>query len=124
MNNLEEKEKKLNGLIDRLSNLSHSYSQSSYDAENIKTKRNQLEKLVSRTANNVFLPLTVGGGISSIDSIQNMLVSGADRIFARENTITGSVGVLLQWARIDQGLEKLGIEMKKGGMHRERENGW
>ncbi len=38
---------------------------------------------------------------------------GADRIFARENTITGSVGVLLQWARIDQGLEKLGIEMKE-----------
>ncbi len=44
--------------------------------------RNQLEKLVSRTANNVFLPLTVGGGISSIDGIQNMLASGADRIFA------------------------------------------
>ena len=38
---------------------------------------------------------------------------GADRIFARENTITGSVGVLLQWARIDQGLEKIGIEMKE-----------
>ena len=44
--------------------------------------RNQLEKLVSRTANNVFLPLTVGGGISSIDGIRNMLASGADRIFA------------------------------------------
>tara|TARA_Y100000591_G_C21852896_1_gene712853 strand:- start:4519 stop:5457 length:939 start_codon:yes stop_codon:yes gene_type:complete len=38
---------------------------------------------------------------------------GADRIFARENTITGSVGVLLQWARVDQGLEKLGVEMKE-----------
>ena len=38
---------------------------------------------------------------------------GADRIFARENTITGSVGVLLQWVRIDRGLEKLGIEMKE-----------
>ena len=41
MNNLEEKEKKLNGLIDRLSSLSHSYSQSSYDTETIKTKKNQ-----------------------------------------------------------------------------------
>ena len=38
---------------------------------------------------------------------------GADRIFARENTITGSVGVLLQWARIDQGLEKLGVEVNE-----------
>ena len=43
MNNLEEKEKKLNGLINRLNNLSHSYSQSSYDTEKIKTERNQLE---------------------------------------------------------------------------------
>jgi protease-4 len=42
-----------------------------------------------------------------------LLSIGADRIFARENTITGSVGVLLQWARIDQGLEKLGVEMKE-----------
>ena len=43
MNNLEEKEKKLNRLIDRLSNLSHSYSQSSYDTEKIENERNQLE---------------------------------------------------------------------------------
>ena len=44
--------------------------------------RNQLKELVSRTANDIFLPLTVGGGISSIETIQDMLNSGADRIFA------------------------------------------
>ena len=43
MNNLEEKEKKLNGLIDRLSNLSYSYSQSPYDSDKIQAERNQLE---------------------------------------------------------------------------------
>ena len=42
-----------------------------------------------------------------------LLSVGAERIFARENTITGSVGVLLQWARIDEGLEKLGVEMNE-----------
>ena len=44
--------------------------------------RNQLKELVSRTANNIFLPITVGGGISSIDSVQSILASGADRVFA------------------------------------------
>jgi protease IV len=36
---------------------------------------------------------------------------GADYIVARGNTITGSIGVLLQWVRIDEGLKKLGIEV-------------
>jgi len=44
--------------------------------------KNQLKELVSRTANDIFLPLTVGGGISSIESIKAMLSSGADRVFA------------------------------------------
>jgi len=35
----------------------------------------------------------------------------ADYIVARGNTITGSIGVLLQWVRIDEGLKKLGIEV-------------
>jgi len=44
--------------------------------------KNQLKELVSRTANDIFLPLTVGGGISSIESIKAILSSGADRVFA------------------------------------------
>ena len=43
MSNLENKEKNLNKLIDKLSNISISYSQSTYDSENIKTEKNQLE---------------------------------------------------------------------------------
>jgi|TARA_B110000444_G_scaffold237977_1_gene251149 peptidoglycan hydrolase CwlO-like protein len=43
MSNLENKEKNLNKLIDKLSNISTSYSQSTYDSENIKTEKNQLE---------------------------------------------------------------------------------
>lgn len=44
--------------------------------------RNQLNELVSRTASDIFLPLTVGGGISTVDNIKSMLSSGADRVFA------------------------------------------
>ena len=43
MNNFENKEKNLNKLIDKLGNLTTSYSQSSYDAGNIQTEKNQLE---------------------------------------------------------------------------------
>ena len=43
MSNFENKEKNLNNLIDKLSNLSLSYSQSSYDTQKIITEKNQLE---------------------------------------------------------------------------------
>tara|TARA_B110001452_G_scaffold266324_1_gene272897 strand:+ start:979 stop:1809 length:831 start_codon:yes stop_codon:yes gene_type:complete len=44
--------------------------------------RNQLSDLIKRTAEDVFLPLTVGGGIKTIDDIDVALKSGADRIFS------------------------------------------
>ena len=43
MNNFKNKEKNLNKLIDKLGNLTLSYSQSSYETEKIKTEKNQLE---------------------------------------------------------------------------------
>ncbi|MEL0231566.1 MAG: signal peptide peptidase SppA [Hyphomicrobiales bacterium] len=42
-----------------------------------------------------------------------LLSLGGDVIFSRENTITGSIGVLLQWARVDEALLKLGIEINE-----------
>ncbi|MDO9381360.1 MAG: signal peptide peptidase SppA [Hyphomicrobiaceae bacterium] len=36
---------------------------------------------------------------------------GTDYIVARGNTVTGSVGVLVQWPEVDQMLEKLGVKM-------------
>lgn len=36
---------------------------------------------------------------------------GTDYIVARGNTITGSVGVLVQWPEVDQMLDKLGVKM-------------
>ena len=42
--------------------------------------RNNLEEIVRRTAENVFIPITVGGGIRTIDDIRRLLRAGADKI--------------------------------------------
>lgn len=44
---------------------------------------------------------------------------GADHIVSRENTITGSVGVLIQWPEVSQLLDKIGVkvnEIKSGDL--------
>ena len=42
--------------------------------------RNTMISIVKKTAEEVFIPLTVGGGISSIDNIKSLLKAGADKI--------------------------------------------
>ena len=42
--------------------------------------RISLHDLVEKTANNVFIPITVGGGIRSTDNVKDLLRSGADKI--------------------------------------------
>lgn len=42
--------------------------------------RNNLSELVSKTASDVFIPLTVGGGIRTVENVKELLKSGADKI--------------------------------------------
>ncbi|MEO6607177.1 MAG: imidazole glycerol phosphate synthase subunit HisF [Aestuariivirga sp.] len=42
--------------------------------------RGQLLDVVKRTAEACFMPLTVGGGVRSLDDIRNLLLSGADKV--------------------------------------------
>jgi cyclase len=42
--------------------------------------RETILDVVYRTAEQVFIPLTVGGGVSSIDDIKNLLLAGADKV--------------------------------------------
>ncbi|MEZ7195934.1 imidazole glycerol phosphate synthase subunit HisH [Pseudodesulfovibrio karagichevae] len=42
--------------------------------------RSNLREIVSRTASNIFIPLTVGGGIRSVDDIRELLRAGADKV--------------------------------------------
>jgi len=43
-------------------------------------ERNSLSDLVRHTAENVFIPLTVGGGIRTLNDVEDMLRSGADKV--------------------------------------------
>lgn len=43
-------------------------------------QRNSLLEIVNRTARDVFIPLTVGGGLRTLEDIRNVLTAGADKI--------------------------------------------
>ncbi|OHC76209.1 MAG: imidazole glycerol phosphate synthase subunit HisF [Rhodospirillales bacterium RIFCSPLOWO2_12_FULL_58_28] len=42
--------------------------------------RNSLHDIIKRTAREIFIPLTVGGGIRSLDDIKDVLRAGADKV--------------------------------------------
>lgn len=50
-------------------------------------KRKTIIDVVEKTAEQVFIPLTVGGGISSIEDIRNLLNAGADKISMNSSAV-------------------------------------
>lgn len=99
-------------------------------------ERNSLHDIISRTAKEIFIPLTVGGGLRTIDDIKGVLRAGADKIsintaaiknpqFIREasikfgsSTIVVAIEAIKQpdgkyFAFIDNGREFTGIEVLK-----------
>lgn len=42
--------------------------------------RNSLHDIISKTARKIFIPLTVGGGLRTIEDIKNVLRAGADKV--------------------------------------------
>lgn len=50
-------------------------------------RRNGLESLVKTTSEGVFVPLTVGGGIRTVDDIRRMLGAGADKVCINSGAI-------------------------------------
>lgn len=42
--------------------------------------RNNLSDIISRAADQIFIPITVGGGIRSVENAQHMLRSGGDKV--------------------------------------------
>ena len=96
-------------------------------------ERNSLHDIISRTAKEIFIPLTVGGGLRTIDDIKQVLRAGADKVsintaaiknpdFIKEaslkfgsSTIVVAIEAIKQpdgkyFAFIDNGREETGIE--------------
>lgn len=81
--------------------------------------RNSLVEIVKRTAENIFIPLTVGGGIRSLDDIRTLLRAGADKVAI--NTAAVHNPELIKEAAEAFGSQciVLSIEAKKIGDHYE-----
>jgi len=50
--------------------------------------RETLLDLVRRTADSIFLPLTVGGGVRSVEDVRRLLLSGADKVAINSAAVT------------------------------------
>lgn len=50
--------------------------------------RNNLLDIVRKTAEQIFIPLTVGGGVRSVDDIRNLLRAGADKVAINTAAVT------------------------------------
>jgi cyclase len=77
--------------------------------------RNSLKDIVSRTARDVFIPLTVGGGVRSVDDVRELLRAGADKVAINTAAVTRP-GLITDVARtFGSQCMVLSIEAKKLG---------
>ncbi|MEI7983495.1 MAG: HisA/HisF-related TIM barrel protein, partial [Bacteroidota bacterium] len=58
--------------------------------------RNSILEMIKKTSQEIFIPLTVGGGLRTLEDIQNVLRAGADKIALNTSAIRDSA--LLQQA--------------------------
>ena len=75
--------------------------------------RNNLSKIVKSASNNIFIPLTVGGGIRSIDDALKIFDSGADKIAINTAAIKDPNLIKVLAKRFGSQAIVLSIEAKK-----------
>lgn len=98
-------------------------------------ERNSLHDIISKTAKQIFIPITVGGGLRTIEDIKNVLRAGADKVSLNtaaiknpklikeaslkfgSSTIVIAIEAIKQpngeyHAYVDNGREETGIEVK------------
>ena len=77
--------------------------------------RNNLTEIVSQTARDIFIPLTVGGGLRSLNDIEELLKAGADKI-AINTEATKNPGLISEIAeRFGSQCVVLSIQAKRRG---------
>jgi cyclase len=77
--------------------------------------RNSLGDIVSRAAHNVFVPMTVGGGLRSIDDVRSMLRAGADKVAINTAAIRRPELITEVATSFGSQCMVLGIEAKRTG---------
>lgn len=77
--------------------------------------RNSLGEIVARTARDVFVPLTVGGGLRSIDDVKEMLRAGADKVAINTAAVRRPELVSEIAQRFGSQCMVLGVEAKRSG---------
>ena len=80
--------------------------------------RNSLGDIVARTARDVFVPLTVGGGLRSVDDVRAMLRAGADKVAINTAAIRRPELITEIAQRFGAQCMVLGIEAKRSGVGR------
>ena len=80
--------------------------------------RNNLSDIISNAARNVFIPITVGGGIRSVDDVHQILRSGADKVAINTAAIARPELVTEVANRFGSQAMVLSIEAKQVGTRR------
>ena len=62
-------------------------------------KKNTLLDLIERTAKEIFVPLTVGGGIKTVEDIKKILNSGADKV-SLNSAVINEPGLINEFVNI------------------------
>ncbi len=76
-------------------------------------QRNNLSDIISRAADQVYVPITVGGGLRSLDDVSRMLNSGADKV-AINTAAIARPGLVTEIARrYGSQCMVLGVEAKR-----------
>lgn len=76
-------------------------------------QRNNLSGIISRAADQVYVPITVGGGLRSLDDVSRMLNSGADKIAINTAAIARPALVTEVARRYGSQCMVLGVEAKR-----------
>lgn len=78
-------------------------------------QRNNLSDIISRAADQVYIPITVGGGIRSLDDVNTMLRNGADKVAINTAAIARPQLITEVSKRFGSQCMVLSVEAKKSG---------
>lgn len=86
--------------------------------------RKTFAKQVEKAAREVFVPLTVGGGISSVEDFRTLLLAGADKVSVNSAAIKKPGLLTDAAARFGSQCVVVAIDAKRSGTHRDGTPRW